>query len=189
MNNAPSFTICKYLHKIDYNNLLEGKYMQMTGTVLSLGPRTLTVRNEESGEAVVVNFNNPRAFNVGDRVRVTYTGIMTMSEPPQITATNIQRAPAQPPHRPPGDVFHPQPPVFQPQPPVFTPIPREIRAQVIRREHNFLIVRNVSNNQILRADTRDARFFCPGRFVTIRFNSIFPGIPPRMDVIEVLPVC
>jgi hypothetical protein len=157
----------------------------MTGTVLSLGPRTLTVRNEETGEAVVVNFNNPRAFNVGDRVRVTYTGIMTLSEPPQITATNIQRVPVpQPPHhRPPGG------PVFHPQPPVFTPIPREIRAQIMRRENNFLIVRNVANNQILRADTRDARFFCVGRFVTITFHSIFPGIPPRMDVIEVLPVC
>ena len=167
--------------------------MQMTGTVLSIGPRTLTVRNEESGEAIVVNFNNPRAFNVGDRVRVTYTGIMTMSEPPQITATNIQLV--QPPvHRPPpgGGPGH-RPPPFPlpppPAPPIFTPIPREIRAQVIRRENNFLIVRNVANNQILRADTRDARFFCVGRFVTIRFNSIFPGLPPRMDVIDVLPVC
>jgi hypothetical protein len=151
----------------------------MTGTVLSIGPRTLTVRDEESGEAIVVNFNNPRAFNVGDRVRVTYTGVMTASEPPQITATNIQHAPAGPQFRPP----------FHPSPPVFTPIPREIRAQIIRRENNFLIVRNTANNQILRADTRDARFFCPGRFVTIRFNSISPGLPPRMDVIEVLPVC
>jgi len=182
----------------------------MTGTVLSIGPRTLTVRNEESGEAIVVNFNNPRAFNVGDRVRVTYTGIMTMSEPPQITATNIQLV--QPPvhrpppgggpgHRPPPFPLPPppgggpghRPPPFPlpppPAPPIFTPIPREIRAQVIRRENNFLIVRNVANNQILRADTRDARFFCVGRFVTIRFNSIFPGLPPRMDVIDVLPVC
>ncbi|MCL2637021.1 MAG: YobA family protein [Oscillospiraceae bacterium] len=167
--------------------------MQMTGTVLSIGPRTLTVRNEESGEAIIVNFNNPRAFNVGDRVRVTYTGIMTMSEPPQITATNIQLAPAAPPFRPPHGGFQPPPPGgFQPQPPrppAFTPIPREIRAQVIRRENNFLIVRNTANNQILRADTRDARFFCVGRFVTIRFNSILPGLPPRMDVIDVLPIC
>jgi len=148
----------------------------MTGTVLSIEPRTLTVRNEETGEAVVVNFNNPRRFNVGDRVRITYNGIMTASEPPQITASNIQVIQAP---------FFPRPP----SPPVFTPIPREIRAQIIRREHNFLIVRNTANNQILRADTRDARFFCPGRFVTITFNHIIPGLPPRMDVIEVLPIC
>jgi hypothetical protein len=148
----------------------------MTGTVLSIEPRTLTVRNEETGEAVVVNFNNPRRFNVGDRVRITYNGIMTASEPPQITASNIQVI---------------QAPVFPrpPSPPVFTPIPREIRAQIIRRENNFLIVRNTANNQILRADTRNARFFCPGRFVTITFNHITPGLPPRMDVIEVLPIC
>jgi hypothetical protein len=72
---------------------------------------------------------------------------------------------------------------------VFIPPPREIRAQVLRREPNFLIVRNIANNQILRADSRDARFFCPGRQVIIRFNSISLGLPPRLDVIELIPVC
>jgi len=154
--------------------------MQMIATVLEVNPRSLTVRNEETGEPVIVNFNNPRRFNVGDRIRITYNGIMTLSEPPQITATNIQLLPAQP-VRPPFT-----PPV---RPPLFNPIPREIRAQVLRREATFLIVRNVANNQILRADTRDARFFCPGRLVTITFHSIIPGLPPRLDVIDVSPVC
>ncbi|MCL2019408.1 MAG: YobA family protein [Oscillospiraceae bacterium] len=165
--------------------------MQMIATVIAVNPRSLTVRNEESGETVIVNLNNPRRFNVGNRVRITYNGIMTMSMPPQITAINIQPLPV-PPSRPtfPGSppIFPVIPPAFPITPP-FAPPPRQMRVRVVRREHGFLIVQNTANNQILRADTPNARFFCPGNLAVIRFNQIIPALPPRIDLIDINPVC
>jgi len=164
----------------------------MNAVILDISPQTLTVRNLANNETVIVNFRNTRRFTIGDRIRITYSGIATMSIPPQITASNIQlisSAPITPPNRPnrPTPPFQPFPP-FPINPPIF-PQQREIRAFVLSRENNFLIVRNNANGQILRVDTRDARFFCPGRAAIIRHNGIMPGLPPRVIATEVLPIC
>ena len=158
--------------------------MQMTAIILDITATGMLVRDESNGQEVMVFYRNPRRFNVGNRVRITYNGIMTMSVPPQITAGNIQILQARPPVLPIPPIF---PPVFPSLPPFAAPM--EIRAQVLRREQNFLIIRNNVNNQIMRVDTRDARFFCPGRQVTIRFSSISPGLPPRVNATDILPVC
>ena len=142
--------------------------MTMNAVILDITPGVLTVRNLANNETVIVNYRNTRRFNIGDRIRITYSGIATMSIPPQITASSIQ---------------------LTQSPPIVPPREREMRALVLRREHNFLIVRNNAGGRILRVDTRDARFFCPGRQVIIRHGGISPGLPPRVFATEVLPVC
>ncbi|MCL2077879.1 MAG: YobA family protein [Oscillospiraceae bacterium] len=140
--------------------------MIMNATIIDISPQVLTVRNQANHEEVIVRYRNTRRFVVGDRIRITYSGIMTMSFPPQITANNIQLIAS---------------------PPIIAP--REMRAQVLRRESNFLIVRNNLNGQILRVDSGDARFFCPGRQVVIRHTGVIPGIPPRVNALELTPIC
>ena len=141
--------------------------MTMNAVITDITPGVLTVRNLANNETVIVNYRNTRRFAIGDRIRITFSGIATASIPPQITATNIQLTQSAP----------------------IVPPTREIRAFIIRRENTFLIVRNNANGQILRVDTRDARFFCPGRFVTITHTGITPGFPPRVNATSVLPIC
>jgi len=157
--------------------------MQMTAVVINTNQQGMLVRNEANNENVRVIYRNSRRFGPGDRVRITYSGVITLSIPPQITATNVQLLGTAP--RPP---FVAMPPLFNPpRPPLF--IPREMRVTVLRTEQGFLIVRNNANNQILRVDTPDARFFCPGRQAVVRFNTIIPGLPPRVDLVEIMPLC
>ena len=142
--------------------------MTMNAIITDITPGVLTVRNLANNETVVVFYSNTRRFTIGDRIRITFSGIATMSIPPQITASHIQ---------------------ITQSAPIVPPVQRNIRAVVVRRENNFLIVRNNANGQLLRVNTRYARFFCPGRQVTIRHSGISPGIPPRVNAIEILPVC
>lgn len=174
--------------------------MQMTATILDITPgRSLLVVDEATGQQVVVNTRNTNRFSINDRIRITYNGVMTRSMPPQITANNIQilnppRPPARPPVRPPVAPVPPigvipRPPV-SPVPPIgILPAPREMRARVVRREPGFLIVQNNANGQVLRADTPNARFFCPGAQVIIRNNGIVPGLPPRVIATDIVPNC
>lgn len=65
--------------------------MIMHATVLRVQNGNLLVRDHRNTQEVVVHTRFARHFRVGDRVRILYNGIMTMSLPPQITAIRIVR--------------------------------------------------------------------------------------------------
>ena len=45
-----------------------------------------------TGQAVLVHTDQACCFSRGDRVQIEYSGVMTMSLPPQICATSISRS-------------------------------------------------------------------------------------------------
>lgn len=146
--------------------------MIMIATVLRVEGRGLLVRDSATGQEVFVNFGNPRAFRAGDVVRITYTGQMTPSIPPQIIATSVVR------------VNQPQP---QPQP---QPSQTEIRRALIQRiSNNVLYVRNPSNGQQVIVNYPYAHHFCVGQRVNIRFDSIILSNPQQVNATDVRPIC
>lgn len=140
--------------------------MVMTATVTEVNPQSLLVRNEETGEVVLVIFRDANRFSVGDRVRITYNGQMTFSIPPQITATAIQRLS-----------------------PALRPTPREVRAVVLQRGRNSLLVQSLRDRQQLRVEYPFAHHFCVGQRVDVRYNTITMSNPPRVTATDILPVC
>ena len=139
--------------------------MTMTATVIRVNRQSLLVRDEETGEEVLVNVRNTSDFSVGDRVRITYNGQMTFSIPPQITAISIQRIPA-------------------PQ-----PSQREMRAIVLQAGRNFLIVQNIRDRQQVRVEYPFARHFCVGQRIDIRYDTLVLSNPPRVTATDIIPVC
>lgn len=139
--------------------------MNMTATVLQADRQSLLVRNEEA-EEVRVNYRNANNFSVGDRIRITFNGQMTFSIPPQITATSIER--------------------LRPAP---QPVPSEVRAVVIQRGRNFLIVINMQNNQQIRVEYPYAHHFCVGQQVIVRYDTITLSNPPRVTATDIIPAC
>ena len=65
--------------------------MIMTATVLSTQRDNLLVFDFSNRRQVQVNTNGASRFCPGDLVRIRYNGAMTMSIPPQISATGIVR--------------------------------------------------------------------------------------------------
>ena len=65
--------------------------MIMMATVLSTQRGNLLVFDFSNRQQVQVNTNNAFRFCPGDLVRIRYNGAMTMSIPPQISATSIVR--------------------------------------------------------------------------------------------------
>ena len=65
--------------------------MIMTATVLSVQHNNLLVFDFSNRQQVQVNTNSAFRFCLGDLVRIRYNGAMTMSIPPQISATSIVR--------------------------------------------------------------------------------------------------
>lgn len=65
--------------------------MVLIGTVLRIRPGALVVRDQRSGQIIVVNLRHGRRFAPGDVVAILYSGIMTRSRPPQITPIAIRR--------------------------------------------------------------------------------------------------
>ena len=65
--------------------------MIMIATVLSIRRGNLLVFNFSNRQQVQVNTNDAFRFCPGDLVRIRYNGAMTMSIPPQISATSIVR--------------------------------------------------------------------------------------------------
>lgn len=88
--------------------------MFMQASVLDVQWGRLLVLDLATRQRVIVNTPDARFFRPGDLVRIWYSGAMTMSIPPQITALNITAL--QPP-----TVFPPVvvPPVVRP--PIFFP--------------------------------------------------------------------
>lgn len=138
--------------------------MEMIATVLQANPRNLLVRNEENGQEVIVNYNNTDRFSYGDRIRITYNGAMTFSIPPQISATSIQ-------------FFNPVTPTS------------EMRAIILQRGRNFLIVRNIQSNQIFQVNFPLVSHFCIGQRVAIRYDTITLSNPPVINATDITPIC
>lgn len=67
--------------------------MTMHATVLRVEESSLLVRDHNTSQEVVVHTQRARCFRTGDRVRIWYSGAMTMSIPPQITAIKIMKIP------------------------------------------------------------------------------------------------
>ena len=63
----------------------------MNATVREVRENTLLVCDHCTGQEVVVNTPHPHRFCPGDEVCIRFNGIMTMSLPPQITATCITK--------------------------------------------------------------------------------------------------
>jgi hypothetical protein len=61
----------------------------MQGRVLRVQRDSLLVRDCRTGQNVQVNTNRARRFRMGQRVIIQYSGAMTMSIPPQISAEEI----------------------------------------------------------------------------------------------------
>lgn len=140
--------------------------MIMIATVIRVDRQSLLVRNEETGEEFLVFFRDADRFSVGDRVRITYNGQVTLSIPPQITATSIQR--------------------LGPAP---QPSQRVMRAVVLQIGRNFLIVQNTRDRQQVRVEYPLARHFCVGQRVDIRYDTITLSNPPRVTATDIIPVC
>ncbi len=67
--------------------------MIMEAIVIHVRPGDLLVFDESMSRTVVVHTPNACSFRVGNCVRIRYSGAMTMSIPPQITAIRINRIP------------------------------------------------------------------------------------------------
>lgn len=63
----------------------------MYATVQQIRPCNLLVCDHSTDQEVLVHTANARCFSNGDDVCIRFNGIMTMSIPPQITATCISR--------------------------------------------------------------------------------------------------
>ena len=144
--------------------------MTMNATVIRiLGPRRLLVRDTQTGNEVVVNAANASAFRVGDQLRINYTGQMSFSNPPQISATSIVRA---------------QPPAGS------LPPSSEIRrAQILSVQRGQLSVRDPQSRRIMNVRFAFAHHFCVRQLVNIRYDSISLTNPPTVTATDITPVC
>lgn len=67
--------------------------MTMQAIVIKVRPGNLLVFDESMSQTVVVHTPNACRFRVGNCVSIFYSGIMTASIPPQISAIRITRIP------------------------------------------------------------------------------------------------
>ncbi len=67
--------------------------MTMQGTVLSVRCDSLLVLDRRTNQMVRVNYAGSCRFRRGNLVCILYTGAMTRSIPPQITAIRVTRIP------------------------------------------------------------------------------------------------
>lgn len=144
--------------------------MIMNATVLRTNAGSLLVRDMATGNEVMVFFNNARAFSPGDRIRITFSGAMTHSIPPQITATAIQRVQT---------------------PPTTAPSQTQIRrAVVLQVRRNSLLVRDPGNgNRQVVVNYAFAHHFCAGQRLNIQYDSIMLGNPVQVNATDITPIC
>lgn len=67
--------------------------MTMSAVVVSVQSGSLLVIDFSTRQQVRVNTREASRFRPGDILRIRYNGAMTMSVPPQISATSITRIP------------------------------------------------------------------------------------------------
>ena len=138
--------------------------MTMIATVIRTEPGNILVWDAAASREVKVHFRDAGRFSPGERIRITYNGAMTHSIPPQITAISIQRieSPAK---------------------------PAEMRAVILERRRNLLVVRDTSNNMRVHIHFPHANHFCVGQRVVVRHDTITMSNPPQVTAIDITPVC
>lgn len=141
--------------------------MILNATVLETTRSTLLVRDSVSGEEILVNSPNAQFFNPGDTVRIVFDGRMTLSIPPQISATSIQRT-ASGGH---GSGAS------------------EMRAVVLQKGNGFLLVRNLADNAQYRVTYSMAHHFCVRQRVNIQYNTLTLTSPPTITAVDITPIC
>lgn len=145
--------------------------MEMIATVIRSDARGLLVRDAGTGQEVYVNYCCPLAFRSGEVVRITYTGTMTPSIPPQISATLVVRYT----HTP------------TPTPPSYSEIRR---ATILQIRRGSLLVRDPGhNNRQVTVNYPYAHHFCVGNRVDIRYETAFLNGGYAVNATEVFPVC
>ena len=70
---------------------MEACIVTMCATVCEVCCDTLLVRDHSTCTEVLVHTSEAHCFCVCDQVRIEYTGIMTLSIPPQISAISITK--------------------------------------------------------------------------------------------------
>ncbi|MCM1314022.1 MAG: hypothetical protein NC205_07770 [Prevotella sp.] len=65
--------------------------MIMCADVIEVNNDNLLVRDTRTGQEVIVHTPCTCRLNVGDRIRIVYSGAMTNSLPPQISSRKIFR--------------------------------------------------------------------------------------------------
>ncbi|NCB62860.1 MAG: hypothetical protein EOM52_04480 [Clostridia bacterium] len=65
--------------------------MTMRATILEVGSGVLLVCDHRTGQEVVCFSPCAACFRAGERICIHFSGVMTASLPPQITATCIRR--------------------------------------------------------------------------------------------------
>jgi len=144
----------------------------MFATVIESDSESLLVRDVRTGDEVRVFFRGSDRFMPGDRIIITYSGAMTRSIPPQITATSIQR------------IASVNPPMPQPQ-----PTQTEFRGVVLQRRHNSLLVRDTMNGRQVIVNYPYAHHFCVSQQIDVKYDTITLSDPPRVDATDITPIC
>lgn len=146
--------------------------MEMIATVVSSDSRGLLVIDAATGQEVFVNYCCPLAFRPGERVHITYTGAMTFSIPPQISATLVVPYRATP-TTPPAQTYS------------------EIRrATILQIRRGVLIVRDPGqNNRQVTVNYPYAHHFCVGNRINIQYETAFLNGGYTINATEVFPVC
>lgn len=139
--------------------------MILNATVLETGRNNLLVRDAATGEEILVHTPNAQFFGPGDHVRIVFDGRMTLSIPPQITATSIQRTGGAPSGA------------------------SEMRAVILQKGNGFLIVRNLQDNTQYRVNYNMAHHFCVRQRVNIRYDTLTLTSPPTINAVDITPIC
>ncbi len=65
----------------------------MCAVILEVNKDNLLVRDNATNQEVLVHMNCACNWHINERIIILYNGIMTMSIPPQISASRILKAP------------------------------------------------------------------------------------------------
>lgn len=147
--------------------------MFLNAMILEINPGRMLVRDLSNNNEVLVHYRNAGRFSRGDCVRITHTGAMTFSIPPQITAISIQRTQ--------GCVRPPDPPSQS--------RPSEMRATIIQRQRGGLLVRNMRDNRQMFVRTPFSHHFCPRQRIIVTYNTIIMNNPPEVTAIDISQIC
>lgn len=159
--------------------------MILDAIVQQVHTNSLLVREMDSNNEYLVNVSNARRFSRGDCVRITHTGQMTLSIPPQIIATSVQPIRCNP-VRPPSP---PRPP-FPSRPPSPPPSrPSEMTAIILQRQRNGLLVRDIGNNRQIFVQTPHSDHFCRGQRIVVAYDTMRMNNPPEVNAIDIRTIC
>lgn len=141
--------------------------------IIRINANNILVRDLDTNQEILVHYCNSRQFRLGERIRIEFTGQMTLSLPPQISAISIQRI---------GQPAPPPPPPCQSR-------PTETRATIQQVRRNSLLVRDMSNNRQLVVNTPHANHFCRNQRIIVTHDSIIMNNPPEINAIAITALC